>query len=113
MVAGMAPRRSHAALPLLLLLLAGACHPQVPDRLSLIRLHTGQPTPPHGPHPSDFVDVFEPGLEGVPQFRWPHVTAIPSAAAGGRQVVLALAAACNATARGCTSALPPTFLCCQ
>ena len=110
----MAPRCSHAALPLLLLLLllllAGPCHPQVPDRLSLVRLHTGQPTPPH---PSDFVDVFEPGLEGVPQFRWPHVTAIPSAAAGGRQVVLALAAACNATARGCTSALPPTFLCCQ
>ena len=102
---------------------------QIPDRISLVRLrvgaggHPGASTssvsdgsgrgrggsaaprrrlPP--PAAADFVDVFQPGLAGIRQFRWPHLAVLPNG------TVLALASACNASVI-CSSSLPHTPCC--
>jgi hypothetical protein len=85
---------------------------QIPDRLSLARIPTGATGAAgaasvggaeHDPEPLAFVDVFTRGLEGVPDFRWPHIVHVPSRAHGGgasapaSDTLLALASGCNAT----------------
>ena len=58
------------------------------------------------------MDVFTRGLEGYPDFRWPHITRIPAKGspgggpfAGSTETLLALASGCNAT-QVCSSAHP-------
>lgn len=79
---------------------------QIPDRLSLVRIpaQPGVATQ----EPLAFIDVFTRGLEGIPDFRWPHIVHIPprgNQAASGPGTLLALASGCNATVV-CSSAHP-------
>ncbi len=86
---------------------------QIPDRLSLVQI-PAQPSSTGGVQkPLTFIDVFTRGLEGIPDFRWPHIVHIPATRAVGAQetsgpdpgTLLALASGCNATVV-CSSAKP-------
>ena len=92
----------------LLLALACTTTAQIPDRLSLVKIPTQGATATK----LEFMDVFTRGLEGYPDFRWPHITRIPAKGspgggpfAGSTETLLALASGCNAT-QVCSSAHP-------
>lgn len=94
---------------LLLVSSIGCLCTQIPDRLSLVRI-PAQPDSTRIQEPLEFIDVFTRGLEGIPDFRWPHIVHIPPRATGtqkslGPGTLLALASGCNATVV-CSSAKP-------